>query len=63
MGAVLTLLPPVPSSGWEVALGPIPALGRDNTRILAELGFDDGFDGCTPNRIPRRGTMIQEDNR
>lgn len=42
---------PVPSSAWDVALGPIPALGQDNTRILAELGFDDG------------ATVIQEEKR
>ena len=33
------LLPPGVSSAWDIALGPIPALGADNDRILAELGF------------------------
>ncbi|MFD1813523.1 CaiB/BaiF CoA transferase family protein [Rhodococcus gannanensis] len=39
VGTVPTLLPPAPSSEWTVALGPIPALGADNDRILAELGM------------------------
>jgi len=39
VGEMPTLLPPGVSSAWDIALGPIPALGADNDRILAELGF------------------------
>ncbi|MGW0176580.1 CaiB/BaiF CoA transferase family protein [Rhodococcus sp. NPDC003322] len=41
VGVVPTLLPPAPSSGWDVALGPIPALGADTEHILAELGLSN----------------------
>ena len=39
VGTIPTLLPPGVSSAWDIALGPIPALGADNDRILAELGL------------------------
>lgn len=41
VGVVPSMLPPAPSSAWDVALGPIPALGADNDQILAELGLSD----------------------
>jgi hypothetical protein len=37
------MLPPAPSSAWEVALGLIPDLEAHNERILAELGLADIF--------------------
>ncbi|NDZ97464.1 CoA transferase [Streptomyces sp. SID6673] len=43
VGVLPTMLPPAPSSAWDVALGPIPDLGADNDRILAELGLADIF--------------------
>jgi itaconate CoA-transferase len=38
VGEIPTLLPPVISSGWEPALGPVPALGEHTDALLAELG-------------------------
>ncbi len=40
VGTIPTLLPPGVSSAWDIALGPIPALGADTDRILAELGLE-----------------------
>jgi crotonobetainyl-CoA:carnitine CoA-transferase CaiB-like acyl-CoA transferase len=41
VGTVPTLLPPVQSSTWTPALGPIPALGEHTDAVLRELGRDD----------------------
>ncbi|MEE3849610.1 CaiB/BaiF CoA-transferase family protein [Gordonia sp. LSe1-13] len=41
VGVVPSMLPPASSSAWDVALGPIPDLGADNERVLAELGIAD----------------------
>ncbi|NED69896.1 CoA transferase, partial [Streptomyces sp. SID10244] len=49
VGAMPSLLPPAPSSAWDVALGPIPALGADNGRILAELGLADTDQAISPS--------------
>lgn len=38
VGSVRSLLPPVIAS-WETPMGPVPALGADTERILAELGL------------------------
>jgi itaconate CoA-transferase len=41
VGTVPTLLPPVQSSAWSPALGPIPALGEHTDAVLRELGRDE----------------------
>lgn len=38
VGSVRSLLPPVVAP-WETPMGPVPALGADTERILAELGL------------------------
>jgi itaconate CoA-transferase len=38
VGMIPTLLPPVISSTWSPALGPVPALGEHTDRVLGELG-------------------------
>lgn len=40
VGKIPTLLPPVISSTWEPALGPVPGLGEHTDALLAELGRD-----------------------
>ncbi|MFW0785766.1 CaiB/BaiF CoA-transferase family protein [Gordonia sp. CPCC 206044] len=49
VGTLPTLLPPAPSSGWDVALGPIPELGAHNERILSELGLADTDHATSPS--------------
>ncbi|WP_419878684.1 CaiB/BaiF CoA transferase family protein [Brevibacillus centrosporus] len=39
-GPVQSLLPPVTMEGVEPCMGPIPALGQHNEKILLECGFD-----------------------
>ncbi|MED1793217.1 CaiB/BaiF CoA transferase family protein [Brevibacillus nitrificans] len=39
-GPVQSLLPPVTMEGMEPCMGPIPALGQHNEKILLECGFD-----------------------
>jgi crotonobetainyl-CoA:carnitine CoA-transferase CaiB-like acyl-CoA transferase len=39
VGRLWALLPPVDFAGLEPVLGPVPEVGRDNARILGELGY------------------------
>lgn len=41
VGEIPTLLPPGISSGWDPALGSVPALGAHTDALLRELGRDD----------------------
>lgn len=45
VGPLPALLPPGQNSGFEAAMGPIPALGQHNLAILAELGLAADFLG------------------
>lgn len=40
VGTLPALLPPVVSSTWVAAMGPIPALGEHTAAVLAEFGID-----------------------